>query len=134
MTETGQATQGSCLCGGVRYEVDHFERGVVACHCTQCRKTSGHHVAATKALNKNIRFLSDSTLKWFKSSDFAERGFCGECGSNLFWRRIGDDATSIMAGALEGATGLRMQSHIYVEDIGDYYRPTDGTPTYSQSD
>lgn len=134
MSDQSLPVSGSCLCGGVRYEVDQFERGVIACHCSQCRKTSGHFVAATKATHDNFRMISDKTLKWYQSSDLAERGFCCECGSNLFWRMIGADATSIMAGALDGPTGLAMQSHIYADDVGDYYSLNDGVPTYPQSD
>ena len=134
MPDKAQPVSGSCLCGGVRYEVDHFERGVVACHCTQCRKTSGHYVAATKATHDHLRMILDGTLKWYRSSEAAERGFCSECGSNLFWRKVGDNATSIMAGALDGPTGLSMQSHIYAADIGDYYELDDGVPIYPQSD
>lgn len=133
MSDNPQPVSGNCLCGGVRYEVDQFERGVVGCHCTQCRKISGHYVAATKAKHDNLRMIADKTLKWYRSSDIAERGFCSECGSNLFWRRIGDDATSIMAGALNGPTGLVTQSHIYTDDIGDYYDLHDDVPTYPQS-
>lgn len=134
MPDHPKPVSGSCLCGGVRYEVGQFARGVIACHCTQCRKTSGHYVAATQATHDNLRMISDETLKWYRSSEAAERGFCSECGSNLFWRMIGDDATSIMAGALDGPTGLAMQSHIYADDIGDYYTLSDDVPTYSQSD
>lgn len=134
VTDTVKSVAGSCLCGSVRYEVDHFERGVIACHCSQCRKTSGHFVAATKAKNTNLRMISDKTLKWYRSSQTAERGFCGLCGSNLFWRRIGDSATSLMAGALESPTGLTMQSHIYLDNIGDYYSVTDDVPVYPGPD
>lgn len=134
MSDQSQTVSGSCLCGGVCYEVDQFERGVIACHCSQCRKTSGHFVAATKATHENLRMISDKTLKWYRSSEIAERGFCSECGSNLFWRMIGADATSIMAGALDGSTGLAMQSHIYADDVGDYYSLNDGVPSYPQSD
>ena len=134
MAVQSQSVSGSCLCGGVRYEVDQFERGVVACHCTQCRKTSGHFVAATQATHDNLRMIAERTLKWYRSSDMAERGFCTECGSNLFWRKIGDDVTSIMAGTLNGPTGLAMQSHIYADDIGDYYTLHNDVPMFAQSD
>lgn len=134
MSESTQPVTGRCLCGSVHYEVDRFERGVIACHCSQCRKTSGHFVAATQALNSNLRIISDATLKWFASSETAERGFCTECGSNLFWRKFGDNATSLMAGALESPTGLAMQSHIYSDAAGDYYTITDIVPVYPGRD
>lgn len=133
MTDHPLPVSGSCLCGEVRYEVDEFMRGVIACHCKQCRKTSGHYVAATKATHDKFRMISDATLKWYRSSEKAERGFCSACGSNLFWRKVGDTATSIMAGALDSPTGLAMESHIYVDDIGDYYILGSDLPSYSQS-
>ncbi len=126
--------RGSCLCGGVAFVVAKFVRGVVACHCSQCRKTSGNYVAATKAKNADIKMISDSTLSWFRSSETAERGFCNCCGGNLFWRKVNDDATSIMAGPLEKPTGLHVEAHIYTEDAGDFYKINDGLPVYPQGD
>lgn len=111
---------GGCLCGGVRYELRGELRPVVACHCTQCRKASGHYVAATQVAAADATIEGDA-LRWFKSSDIAERGFCGNCGSNLFWRRFGNPNISVLAGSIDGATGLRMESQLYAEDAGDYY-------------
>ncbi|RCW27350.1 hypothetical protein DFR48_103313 [Ciceribacter lividus] len=115
-----QAKTGGCLCGGVTYDVRGELRPVVACHCHQCRKTSGHYVAATQAAQADVTIRGD-TLRWFRSSDTAERGFCGNCGSNLFWRRHGNPYISIWAGTIDGQTGLRMESQIHTESAGDYY-------------
>ena len=131
MTDTPIRT-GSCLCGSVRYEVRGPMRDVVACHCTQCRKATGHYVAATNANLDDLEMKADGTLKWFRSSDFAQRGFCGDCGSNLFWKRDGSPTISIMAGALDGSTGLKTAGHIYCDDAGDYYEIADGLPAFGQ--
>ena len=112
---------GSCLCGGVRFRATRPIRPVVASHCVQCRKTSGHHVAATSALRDNVELLADATLRWFESSDDARRGFCGTCGSSLFWERAGGKRLSIHAGAFDGATGLALAGHIFTADKSDYY-------------
>ncbi len=64
------------MCGAVRYEVDGALRKVVYCHCAQCRKTSGHYVAATAADMNQLTFKEDAGLTWYQSSDIAERGFC----------------------------------------------------------
>ena len=119
MSLVGPAT-GSCLCGGVTYRVTGPLRDVVACHCRQCRRTSGHYVAATRCEAADIA-VAGETLVWFASSDVAERGFCGRCGSNLFWRRFGGDKISIWAGSLDGDTGLRLVAQIHAEAKGDYY-------------
>ena len=121
---------GGCLCGGVRYEVRGPLRDVIACHCSQCRRTSGHFVAAASASTADLYFISDVSLTWYVSSAAAERGFCTTCGSNLFWRPTTPEAhtTSIMAGTLDVPTGLRVISHIFVADKSDYYDITDGLP------
>jgi hypothetical protein len=124
---------GSCLCGAVAFEVAAPLDGVSFCHCTQCRKTTGHHLASTQAMKKDMTFTEDRGLKWYRSSDAAERGFCGECGSTLFWQADGRDDISIALGIIDGATGLGGGHHIFVADKGDYYELADGLPTYPAS-
>lgn len=114
---------GSCLCGAVHYTVSSTLRPVVACHCTQCRKTSGHHVAATAAAREAITIRGQVT--WYESSPEAKRGFCAICGSNLFWDR-GGDRISIFAGSLDGDPELDFAGHIYCAQKGSYYEiPSD---------
>lgn len=118
-------TTGSCLCGDVRYAVSGPLRPVIACHCTQCRKTSGHHVAATSAARDGVKITGEVT--WFRSSPQARRGFCGTCGSNLFWDGPGTHL-SIFAGTIDGGSGVTLAGHIYCADKGDYYQIADGLP------
>jgi hypothetical protein len=112
---------GSCLCGGVRYRIDGLARDVVNCFCTQCQKTSGHYVAATRVNEKDLLIEKDETLSWYVSTPGHERGFCSRCGGNLFWRRLSDDQISVMAGTLDKPTGLKTVENIYVEDASDYF-------------
>ncbi|HLY53510.1 MAG TPA: GFA family protein [Steroidobacteraceae bacterium] len=119
---------GGCLCGAVRYQVTGPLRSVVLCHCTQCRRSTGHFMAATAARHCDFRLIEESQLRWYRSSDCARRGFCGRCGSTLFWQGGGRDYISIAAGTLDGATGLVSACHIFVADKGDYYSIDDGLP------
>jgi hypothetical protein len=119
---------GGCLCGGVRYVVHGPLRGVIACHCSQCRRTSGHYAAMTNAPSEDLELKSSQTLVWYQSSATAERGFCGTCGSNLFWRQFDSDTTSITAGTLDTPTGIAMEQHIFVADKSDYYTLDDDLP------
>lgn len=112
---------GSCLCGAVRYRVYGPMRPVVSCHCDICRKTSGHYCAATATRKESFELLEDRGLKWYRSSEMARRGFCQECGSNLFWVADGADQISILAGTIDGSTALRTAMHISVESKSDYY-------------
>lgn len=122
---------GGCLCGAVQYRVTGPMRPVIACHCAQCRKTSGHHVAATSALRDDVQITG--TVQWFASSDSARRGFCGTCGSNLFWDGPGSHL-SIFAGTLDAPTGLTLAGHIFCADKGDYYDIADDLPQADADD
>lgn len=122
---------GGCLCGAINYTVEGPLRPVVNCHCTQCRKTSGHYVAATSAPRDKIKITGE--VKWFQSSGTARRGFCAECGANLFWDGGGENL-SIFAGTIDGDTGVKTIGHIFVADKGDYYEITDGLPQAEQDD
>ncbi|HYM41551.1 MAG TPA: GFA family protein [Steroidobacteraceae bacterium] len=119
---------GGCLCGAVRYQVAGPLRSVVLCHCTQCRRSTGHFMAATAARHRDFRLTEESQLRWYASSESARRGFCGRCGSTLFWQGAARDYISIAAGTLDGATGLVSACHIFVGDKGDYYSIADGLP------
>ena len=120
--------RGGCLCGGVRYTVRGPLRDVIACHCSQCRRTSGHFVAATSAAAADLVLDAAATLAWYRSSVQAERGVCSRCGGNLFWRPepAGEPRISIMAGTLDAPTGLRTIEHIFVGGKSDYYELSDG--------
>lgn len=82
----------------------------------------------TSAPAANMTLTSSETLVWYKSSDTAERGFCGTCGGNLFWKQFGRDDISITAGTLDAPTRLAVQEHIFVADKADYYPINDDLP------
>lgn len=117
---------GGCLCGAVRYRVEGPLRPVVDCHCAMCLKWHGHVGAYTAANRADVTIEGESSLAWYRSSGFAERGFCRTCGSSLFWRRLGSDILSISAGTLDQPTGLKTVRHIFTEHVADYYAITDG--------
>jgi hypothetical protein len=121
---------GGCLCGAVRYQITGPLRAVVLCHCTQCRRSTGHFMAATAARQRDFRLSEAAELRWYPSSDSARRGFCGRCGSTLFWQAEARDYISIAAGTLDGASGLKSACHIFVADKGDYYALDDGLPQH----
>jgi hypothetical protein len=117
---------GSCLCGAVQYEVHGPLRPVIACHCVQCRKQTGTYMSATAAKNEYLKLTEERGLKWFRSSEKAQRGFCGECGSALFWKEDGRNYTAITAGSIDGSTGLALEGHIFCASAGDYYEIAGG--------
>jgi hypothetical protein len=125
---------GSCLCGAVRYEVYGPLRAVVACHCSQCRRTSGNFAAFTATRPEDLVLIESGGLRWYRSSATARRGFCGVCGSNLFWEPASGGRISIAAGTLDPPTGLTTAVHVFVGDASDYYGIEDDLPHRADGD
>ncbi len=134
MAEGDKGVSGSCLCGGVRFRITGPLRQVIGCHCTQCRKQTGHYMPASGTLLTYFDLIEDRGLKWYEASDSAKRGFCGECGSTLFWQAHGADRIAIAAGSIDGRTGLETVAHIFVADKGDYYDLDQALPQFSEGD
>lgn len=126
--------QGSCECGDVKFEVTGELRPVIACHCDQCRKSSGHYWAATYADSQNMKITRGRTLTWFQSTDVVRKGFCRTCGSSLFWRLDGRDGCSISAGAFDTELPVKLKKHIFVSEKGCYYDIHDGLPQAARFD
>jgi len=123
MSEDSKIKAGSCLCGAVKFEVAGPLREIIMCHCTMCQKSSGHHFAATAANTTDLHVSDNGSLKWFKSSEHAERGFCSNCGSSLFWRMHGRDTTSILMGSFDEDIKLPVSSHVFMGERKSYYTP-----------
>ena len=125
---------GRCLCGRVTLDIARLGRDVVYCHCSQCRRQTGHFYAATDVRDEDLVTGGEEHLTWYAASDGAKRGFCRHCGSALFWKANGSVKTSILAGCLDAPSGLKSVAHIFVADKGDYYTLEDGLPQHARSD
>ena len=126
------AATGRCLCGGVRYDLCGPLRGVIVCHCVECRRYHGTSGAYTAVAREGLALDDpEHLLRWFggpESATGGERGFCRRCGSSLLWRTPGGTTYSVAAGTLEGVTGLRTIEHIWDEQRADWEAGDDGLP------
>jgi len=123
---------GKCLCESITYEVSGKTRDVVNCHCSRCRRSTGHFMAATAASVADV-VISGETLKWYNVTDQVQYGFCGNCGSTLFWRsERRPDLISIAAGTLTPPTGLKTAAAIYTDYASDYHVFDDSIPSYRE--
>lgn len=108
--------KGSCLCGQVQYEIKQFEPNIANCFCRMCRKTSGSsHGTYGAVLPENFKWLSgEPHIKTYKSSAKAERGFCKECGSSLYYKvRSADSCYEIALGTLDEEPDHFPNANIY---------------------
>jgi hypothetical protein len=119
---------GSCLCGAVTFELAGGRRPPDACHCSQCRKQSGHYWASTDVPRAAVSIHGGDNLTWFRSSEKVRRGFCATCGSFLFWEPLAGQSIAVAMGAFDAPTDTRLAKHIFVADKGDYYDIADGLP------
>ena len=123
---------GSCLCGVIRFQVEGDLNPPDACHCSQCRKSSGHFWASTDVAKSALHIQGEESLVWYASSERVRRGFCRQCGSSLFWDPIHRDKIAVAMGAFEAPTQTRLHMHIFVADKGDYYDIADDLPQNPQ--
>ena len=123
--------KGKCLCGAVSIRVEgELEHQPEACHCSQCRKQSGHFLAAVNVRRNALTICGCDKVTWYRSSEQVRRGFCSVCGTTLFWNPTieGYEFIAIAMGVFELPTGTRLAKHTFVGDKGDYYDIDDGLP------
>lgn len=95
-----------------------------------CQRLHGNFGPHSKALKVNITITNADGLAWYKTSEVAQRGFCRKCGSSLFWEPSELDAIGIVAGSLDGPTGLKTIGHIFVGEKSDFYGIADELPQF----
>lgn len=120
--------KGGCLCGAVTFTVAGDLKAPDACHCTQCRKISGHYFVSTDLPRTALAIRGEDKITWYQSSQKVRRGFCSVCGSSLFFDPVHRDWTAIAMGAFDTPTNTHLKMHIFTAEKGDYYAITDGLP------
>ena len=113
------------------FEIEGKLRDVYNCHCSRCRKITGHHMAATAVNPNQFTFVTFLTMKWYNPTPTVHYGFCGVCGATLLWRADEDpDKLCIAAGSLDQPTGLRTTRAWWVSEAGDYHERPAGITEY----
>lgn len=127
------AATGRCLCGAVSFALEKPVTDVSVCHCSMCRRHSGGPVIAAYDVG-DVRIEGAENLTWYRSSDWGERGFCKVCGSNLFWRLLETGETFPSAGALDDLSGVRLESHIFIDSKPDCYDFAGDAPRLTEAE
>ncbi len=121
MTEamTQGRIEGACLCGAVSVRARMTTPAMRACHCEMCRKLTSSMFMSLNADQDSIEIAGDVTL--FRSSEWAQRGFCGICGSTIFYSTVGDGARHLAAGLFKDAGGAPMKIEFYEDNCPGAY-------------
>ncbi len=126
------ASTGGCLCRGVRYFVGSKLRDVWMCHCEDCRRTTGNHMAATGCQTNDLSIEDDGSLRWFSRQPGVEYGFCSRCGSSVFWRASDrPEHVSICVGTLD-RSDLPAGGVLFREEAAPHCSPHPDVPTYAR--
>ncbi|MDX5444602.1 MAG: GFA family protein [Zoogloeaceae bacterium] len=110
---------GSCLCGSVKLSAEVKDRVYGACHCGICRKWGGGPMLAVECAQAPT-IEGAEHIRTFDSSEWAERGFCGKCGTHLFYRLKAQDFYALSVGLLED-TDWRFEHQVFIDEKPAHY-------------
>ncbi|MEP4195043.1 MAG: GFA family protein [Aliishimia sp.] len=110
---------GGCNCGNVRFEISSDLKETGACHCEMCRKFTGGVFLSVQVAASDFKLTKVDGLKAYKSSEWAERAFCQDCGSSLFYRMTApgpmQGSCHVGLGCLDDAEGIVLTDEIFVD-------------------
>jgi hypothetical protein len=140
-----KTVRGSCLCGGVKFEITGPLSNPLNCHCSQCRKQHGAAFRSRiRVLQSDFRWIQGEELvQFYESSPDFRRGFCSRCGSPILNQpgpnsrnaRIHQQAApelGIPLAILDGEPPVRPQCHVFVGSKAPWYEITDDLPQYEE--
>ncbi|KAJ03821.1 GFA family protein [Sulfitobacter mediterraneus] len=114
-----QHLSGQCLCGAVQITATASNPILRACHCDMCRQhTSGMFVSISADPDS---ISVEGPAKSFRSSEWAERGFCPECGSTLWYGTVHDGVKNLSAGLFKGAADAPMKLEFFTDNCPQGY-------------
>ena len=119
MSET-QTISGGCLCGAVRFTAAPPNRDIGVCHCGMCRRWAAGPFFALDC-GTTVQVADTANLGVYRSSEWAERCFCKQCGTPLFYRLVGKDMYYASAEAFDDCDGYAFKSQIFIDEKPAYY-------------
>ena len=127
-------TQGQCLCGTVRYEIDGPFASMMSCHCSMCRKHHGAPFATfVSAPLEGFRWISgEDSITTYTTPSGGSRSFCKVCSSvtPILMSKMG--LVLCPAGNLDGDLGIKPQAHIFTGSKASWYEITDSLPQHEE--
>ncbi|MGI9463924.1 MAG: GFA family protein [Aestuariivirgaceae bacterium] len=117
---TASEHSGKCLCGAVTFTVQPANSEIGVCHCDSCRRwTSGPFMGID--CGSSFRSANAENLGVYNSSEWAERGFCKQCGTTLFYRLKEGGTSYVSVGVIDGLADITLAEEVFVDEKPDYY-------------
>lgn len=111
---------GHCLCGKVEVTANAMSSSIGACHCDMCRRWGGGALMVVDC-GTDVVFEGAENIKTYASSQWAERGFCSNCGNHLFYRRKESNRHMLTVGMFDNDEGLTFDHQVFIDEKPNYY-------------
>ena len=112
--------KGSCLCGTISFTTSTMKTHIGTCHCDMCRKwASGPYMAVD--CGTDVQFEGEENIGVYNSSEWAERGFCKQCGSSLFYRMKHSGRHMMAAGLFDGEPDFTLSHQVFIDKKPEFY-------------
>ena len=116
----GAECHGGCLCGAVQVVAKTKGNDVGACHCVMCRRWGGGPLLAVEC-GGDVKFIGESSIGVFDSSEWAERGFCRVCGTHLFYRLKKEGHYAIPVGLFDSSEPWMLTGQVFIDQKPAFY-------------
>ena len=123
---------GQCLCGAVKFTAETVQTSHHVCHCGMCRRWTGGPLFA--AIAKGVTFEGEDNIGTYASSDWADRGFCKICGTNLFYRIKQTGMYVMSVGAFDDPAPFKLAHEIYIDHKPDGYDFAGNLPKLTEAE
>lgn len=115
-----QNLNGHCLCGAVKVEAKNVKPSIGACHCDMCRQWTSSPMQ-TVDCGSDVHFTGEENIGRYSSSDWAERAFCKQCGSTLFYRLKTNNNHFMAAGLFGELEGFVFDHEVFIDEKPGFY-------------
>lgn len=116
---------GGCMCGAVRFVAHDVPTSFGTCHCEMCRRWTGSALLGVTVPEDRVEWEDERYLSRIASSDWAERGFCNQCGTGMFFRvtQAGEwsGGIELPIGIFDDPNGFEMNNEIYIDHKPDSF-------------
>ena len=127
---------GSCLCGGIRFQIKSELAPIELCHCQQCRKAQGVAFATNSPISSDAFTLvsGDALLAEYESSPGKKRAFCRRCSSPIYSLRMSvPGVLRVRVGLIDGPLAVRPVAHAYVASRCNWWPINDSLPQFPEA-
>jgi hypothetical protein len=124
--------KGVCLCESVAIDtndVSEFE----ACHCGMCRRWGGGPFLAVHC-GSEITVSGKEHVSIFSSSEWAERAFCKNCGTHLYYRLTQSDEYIVQLGLFHQENNFVFKQQIFIDRKPSFYTFSDDTKNLTEKE